>query len=152
MYSHGINIFDKADGNHLVLGIAHHFKLQLLPSKNRLLHQHLAHETSRQASADNGAQFLDVVYMAAPPATHGISRAQNHRITKIISNSLSLFHSESWGAVRHLEAKFIHGILESNSILTTLDGIHLNPDNFDTVFFKHPCPRQFRRQIQSRLA
>ena len=144
MYSHCINIFDKANGNHLVLGIAHHFKLQFFPSKNRLLHQHLAHETSRQASADNGAQFLDVVYMAAPPATHGISGAQNHRITKIISNSLSLFHRESRCAVGHLEAEFIHGILEGNSILTTLDGIHRDTDNFDPVFFKHPLPRQFR--------
>jgi len=58
-------------------------------------------------------------------------------------SSLSLCHTESWSAPGHLKAEFIHGIFESDSIFTPLDGIHLNTDHLNAVFFKHTCPCQF---------
>ena len=50
-----VNIFDKAHGNNIVVRVANHLKLQLFPAENRLLHQHLSHQTGLQPS---GAYYL----------------------------------------------------------------------------------------------
>ena len=49
VHTHGIHVFDKADRDHLVLGIAHDFQFQLLPAENRFLYQNLMHQTGRKA-------------------------------------------------------------------------------------------------------
>ena len=38
MYTHWVNIFNETNGYHLVLGIAHHFKLQFFPADHRLFY------------------------------------------------------------------------------------------------------------------
>ncbi len=54
MYAYRINILDEADRDHIAFGITHHLQLQLFPSQNGLLHQHLSHQAGLQASGTDG--------------------------------------------------------------------------------------------------
>ena len=48
MNTQGINVFNKAYGDHIVVRITNHFKLQLFPAKDRLFNQNLAYKTGLQ--------------------------------------------------------------------------------------------------------
>ena len=50
MHANGINVFNKAYGNHISFCIADNFQLQLFPSKNGLFYQNLTHEARLQTS------------------------------------------------------------------------------------------------------
>ena len=79
MHAHGVHVLDEADGDLLVLGVAHDLQLQLLPAEHRLLHQDLADEARGQPAADDGLEFLHVVDEAAAGPAHGVGRPDDHR-------------------------------------------------------------------------
>ena len=54
MNTQGINVFNKAYGDHIVVRITNHLKLQLFPAKNRLFNQNLSHKTGLQTSGADG--------------------------------------------------------------------------------------------------
>ncbi len=41
VYAHGVDVFNKADRDHFVLAVTHHFQLQFFPAQHRLLDQDL---------------------------------------------------------------------------------------------------------------
>ena len=143
VHAHGIHIFDKTDSDHLVLGVAHDFEFQFLPSQDRLLHQHLAHHARRDTAAGDGSQFFHIIYQAAARSSHGIGRPDDHRVVEFSGNFLSLLYTEGRFAPGHLYAEAVHGLLECDPVLAALDGIDLNTDYLDTVFIQHACSGQF---------
>ncbi|MBA7711725.1 hypothetical protein ES703_120691 [subsurface metagenome] len=54
VYTHRVNIFNKTNGNFLILLIPYNFQLKLFPSQNRLFHQDLMNETCCQTPIHNG--------------------------------------------------------------------------------------------------
>ena len=42
MHPHGVDVFDEADGDHLVFGIPHHFQFQFFPAQDRFFDQDLS--------------------------------------------------------------------------------------------------------------
>ena len=51
VHAHRIDVLDEADGDHLVLGVAHDLELQLLPAEHGFLDQDLADQAGRDAAA-----------------------------------------------------------------------------------------------------
>ncbi len=142
MHAHGINVLDKTDGNHLVLGIAHHFELQFFPAQDRFLDQYLTDEACRNAAAGNGAEFLDVVNQTTSGSPQAVCRPNDHRIAELIGNRFSLLDAVSRCAPGHIDVEPLHGILEGYSVLPALDGIDIHADDLDAVFLEHALASQ----------
>ena len=82
MHAHGIHIFDEADGDHLVLGVAHDFQFQFFPAQHGFLDQDLADHAGGDAAAGDDAQFLDVIDQAAAGAAQGVGGPDDHRVAQ----------------------------------------------------------------------
>jgi len=82
MDAHGIDIFDEADSDHLVFFVADHFQFQLLPAEDGFFNQDLSDAACRNPATGNSPEFLQIINQTAPRATHGIGRANNHRIAE----------------------------------------------------------------------
>ncbi len=137
VHPHGVHVFDEAYGDHLVFGIPYHFKLQFLPAQNRFLHEDLTHETRRDAAAGHGAKLFQIIDESSSRAAHGIGGPDHDRVSEPDRDALGLLNAVSRFALRHLDAETIHGILEGDPVLASFNGIHLDADDLDTVFFEN---------------
>ena len=152
VHAHGVDVLDEADGDLLVLRVADHLELELLPAHHRLLDEELADQARREAAIRHGAQLLDVVDEPAARAAHGVGRADDHRIAELGGDLLGLLHRVGELALRHVDAELRHGRLEGLAVLATLDGVDVDADDLDAVAFEHAVARELRAQVQARLA
>ena len=152
MYAQRINIFNKADSDHVVLRIADNFQLKLFPSKDRLLYQNLTNHAGLQASCTHGLQFFYVIYKTAAFAAHGVSRTKNNRITQFICDCQCILNAVGNFTSSHLDAQAFHCMLKLDTVLTTLDSINLNADYFNIIFIQNTCCCQFGAEVQSGLS
>ncbi|OPY89828.1 MAG: hypothetical protein A4E72_00972 [Syntrophus sp. PtaU1.Bin208] len=151
MHPHGVDILDEADGDHPVLFIADDFQFQFLPAENGLFNEDLTYPAGRNAAAGHGPEFFRIVDESAPRAAHGISRADDHGIAEFGSDFFRLLHGIGRFALRHVDTQARHGFLEGYPVFAALDGVHLDADDLNAVFFQDSQLGQFRRQVQSRL-
>ena len=56
VHAHRVEVLDRADDHHVVLGVAHDLELVLLPADDRLLEEHLGGRARGQAGAGDPAQ------------------------------------------------------------------------------------------------
>ncbi|OQB20091.1 MAG: hypothetical protein BWY13_01232 [Euryarchaeota archaeon ADurb.Bin190] len=152
MNPHSIHILDKADGDHLILGVADHLQLQFLPAQNRLLDQYLADEAGGNAPAGHSAQLLHIVDQAASRAAHGIGGADHHGIAQISCYSFGVLHAVDGGALGYLYPQIGHGLLEGDAILTPLYGIDLHPDHLHSEPVQDAGLCQLGAEVEAGLA
>ena len=150
--AHRIDVLDEADGDHLVVGIAHDLQLQLFPAQHRFLHQHLVDQAGGQAAGDDDPQFLQIFDQAAAGAAHRVGRADDDRIAELGGDLLGVFEGRDGGAARHLDAEAVHGLLEGDAVLAALDGVDVDADDLDPVALKDPGAIQFGGEVEARLA
>ena len=80
MHTNRVDVFDEAHGYHLVLGVANHFDLELLPVEDRFLDEALVRKRRIKPARADRAQLLVVVAEAAACATHRVRRTHHHGI------------------------------------------------------------------------
>jgi hypothetical protein len=134
--THGINILDKTDGDHLVVGIADDLQLQFLPTQDGFFYEYLAYETCRDTAACNGLQLFLIICNSTSRASKGIGGPHYHRISELLRDSEGLLQGVSKGALRHIYAQAIHGLLELTPVFTAFYGIRLNPYDPDAVLLE----------------
>ena len=144
-----VNIFNEADGDHVVLGVTDNFQLQFFPSQNGFFYQNLSHQTGLQTSGTYGLQFFYIINQAAAGTAHGVSRTQNNRITQFVRNGKGFIHTVSHFTSCHLNTQTVHGVLKLNTVFATLNGIYLNTDYFYVIFIQNTFFCQLRTEIQS---
>ena len=137
MHAHGIDILYEADRDHVAFPVTYHLKLQLFPADDGLFHQDLSHQGSLQASGDDCPQLVLIINQTAAGAAHGISGAQNHGITQLLSYGQSVIHRISHLGAGHLNAERVHGILELDTVLASLYGIHLHSYDLYVIFIQN---------------
>ena len=147
-----VNIFNEADGNHLIFRITHNFKLQLFPSKDGLFHQNLSDNTCLQTACHDSFEFLNIVNQTTAGTAHRISGTQYHRKAELFCNGKSFFHTIGNFASCHLDSEAVHCLLKLYPVLTTFNRVNLDTNDLDVIFFEYSGIRQFRAQIQSGLS
>ena len=152
MHAHRINIFDKTDGDHVVVLVPDNFQLKFFPAEYRLFHQNLADKTGLEASCTDFFQFFFIMDKAAACSAHCVSRAENNRITKLFSNPQSFFNTVGNLASGHLNSEALHRILEFDAVLSALNRIYLNTDDLYTVFIQHAVFCKLRTKIKTGLS
>ena len=138
VHTEGIDIFNEADRDHVVVFVADNFQLQLLPAQNRFFNQNLSHQTGLQTSGTDNLQLFTIINKAAAGAAHGISRAKYNRIAQLVCNGQSFFHAVSYFASCHFNAKCVHGLFKFDTVFSALDGIGLYSDDFYVILIQNP--------------
>ena len=147
MNAHRVDVLDGADGDHLAIGVANDLKLQLFPSQDGLLDEHLVHGACRKTALDHGAQLLDVVHQAAAGATHGVGGAKDAGITEFLGDIHCLVNAVGHLAAGHLDAQLGHQLLEGLAVLAALDGVDLHADDLDAIFVQHARLRKLAGEV-----
>ena len=81
MYADRVNIFHVADGNAVVISVAHDFIFDLFPSRNAAFDENLTDHGVVQAFDDDFNEFFLVLGDTAARSAHRVSRTDNDRIT-----------------------------------------------------------------------
>ena len=151
MNAHRIDVLDRADGDHVVLGIANDLEFKLFPAKYGFFDQHFVDRGGLQAARDHRAQLIDVVDKAAARTAHGVGGTQYARIAKALGDLDRFFDGVGNLRTGHLDAERGHGLLEFVTILAALDRIDLNADHLHAVFVENALVRELRAEVERRL-
>jgi hypothetical protein len=86
-----------------------------------------------------------------PPsrAPHCVSGTNDHGITQFGRDLFGLLDTIGGVAFGHFNIEPVHGLLEGDSILSSLYGIHFNTDHPHAILIKHPALCQLGREIKA---
>ena len=137
MHAHRVNVFDEADGDHLVLGIAHDFNFQLFPTEDGFFDEALVRHGEFKTVTANGAEFFYVVAETAACTAHGVSRANHHRVADFGNDLFSFFHGVANAGARSIDAELLHGFLEDFTVFAAFDSVEVHTDDLHAVLVQH---------------
>jgi len=123
MHAHGVDVFDEADGNHLVLRVADDLDFKLFPTEHGFLDQALVGERRLQAALNDGAQLLNIVDEPAAGAAHGVSRTHHHGISERRRDLFGVLDGVGDLTLGHFDAQARHRVLEDLAVFAALDGV-----------------------------
>ena len=113
MNSHGIEVFNRANEDALILEIAHDLHFVLLPSQQALFDKNLPHRRGIQTLADHFVEFLSIVGNSATRTTKSERRPNDKgEVSHFLKAGLRLFQSINSYGFCHIETNFDHGLLE----------------------------------------
>ena len=137
MHAHRVDVFDEADGDHLVLGIAHDFDFEFFPAEDGFLDEALVRHGEFKTVRANGAEFFHVVAETAACTAHSVSRANHHRIADFGHDLFGFFHGVANAGARSVDAEFLHGFLEDFTVFAAFDSVEVHTDDLHAVLVQH---------------
>ena len=152
VHAYGIEVFDGADDNHVVVLVPHHLELVFLPAQDALFEQDLAGGAVLQALADDAAQVFLVVGKSGAQAAHGEGRTDHHGVTEVDGGRQGLVHGVDDVAAGGLGAAALHDALELLAVLAELDGGDVRADQLHVVLLQHAVLVQGDGGVQRGLA
>ena len=84
MYTERIDIFDKADSDHVVVCVTDNFQLKFFPAENRFFYKNLSYKACLKTSCTYCFQLFSVVYKTAACAAHCVCRTENNRVSQFV--------------------------------------------------------------------
>ncbi len=151
MHAHRIEIFDRADDDDVVGGVAHHLELELFPPFDGSFEQDFVIGRHLEAPAHFDLKVRRVAGDRASGAAERARGTNNQRQSQPRDDRFSLGFGMRHGGGRHFEADFDHRLLEEIAILGLFDRVQLGADQLDAELFQHPRFRQLDREIERGL-
>ena len=151
VYADGVDIFNEAYGDHVVVCVAYYLELKLFPAAYALLNEHLTYKAGLESAGADYLQLVDVVDHAAACAAHGVSRTEHNRVLELLSDLHSFLNGICYLAAWHFNAELLHCVLEFDTILAALDRVDLNADHLHVVLFKYASLAQLGAEVQTGL-
>ena len=136
MDAHRVHVFDEADRNFMIFGVAHDLQFQLFPAAHGLFNQHLANETRGEAAIDNYPQFVEIIGKPAARAAHRIGRTNHDRKADLLHDFFRFFKAVRNLALRHVNAQARHRVFERLPVFAALNRVNVDADDFDAVLLK----------------
>ena len=149
--AHWVDIFNEANGDDVVFSIAHDFELELFPAGDAFFNEDLTNEAGLETAFADGFEFVDVVDNAAAGAAHGVGWTQHDRIAELVSDLHSFVDAVSDLAACHFDAELFHLVLEFDAVFAAFDGVNLDADDLDAIFFEHACFRKLGAEVEAAL-
>ncbi len=104
MNAHGVQVFDGADDNAVIVAVAHDFHFELLPANERFLDEDFGCRGKLQSAPGEFIEFLAVVGDSSAGAAESEGRADNERETPDLLLDLPrFFRGVSRAAVGHVQ-------------------------------------------------
>ena len=151
VYADGVDIFNEAYGDHVVVCVAYYLELKLFPAAYALLNEHLTYKAGLESAGADYLQLVDVVDHATACAAHGVSRTEHNRVLELLSDLHSFLNGICYLAAGHFNAELLHCVLEFDTILAALDCVDLNADHLHVVLFKYASLAQLGAEVQTGL-
>ena len=148
----GVDVLDEADGDHVVVLVADHLQLQLLPAEDGLLDEDLVDEGSLQAAGHDHFELFLVVDQSAAGAAHGVGGAEDHREAQLLGDGKAFLDAVGDFGAGHLDAQAVHGLLELNTVFAAFNGVDLDADDLDVVLVQDAFLVQLGGEVQSGLS
>ena len=149
MHADGVDVFDKANGNLVVVGITDNFKLKLFPAEDTFLDKNLTYKRCLQASFAYNLKFVYIINHSATGTAHCIGRTKNNRVLEFLGYLDSFINRVSNFTSRHTDTEILHCILELDTVFTTFDSVDLNADYLYVELFQYTCLVKLRAEIKS---
>ena len=146
----GVEVLHRADGDAVVVAVAHHLKLNFLPSLEALLHENLRGE--RKALLSQPHQFLFIVAEAAAQSAEGVCRTDDDGVTQLAGSALGVVHRLHSLALDGVDVYLCQTLVEQLAILGVDDGLHGGTQHADIVFFQHATLKELHAAVQRRLS
>ena len=149
--AHWIEVLDGADNNTVTCGIAHDLHLNLFPALNGLLYQHLVLWGKQEALFNNLYELFWGMCNAAACATKGEAGANDHRVSQVSNDALSIFHGVSDVCASNLQTNVLDCLAEELSVLTSADGLQVTANDLNVVLVKNASLAKADSTVQSSL-
>ena len=149
--THWIEVLDGADNNTVTCGIAHDLHLNLFPTLNGLLYQYLVLWGKQESLLHNFYELFWGVSNATTRATKGEAWANDHRVSQVSDNALSVFHGMSDVRASNFKANILDCLTKELTILTSSDGFKVAADDLDVVLVKNASLAKTDSTVQSSL-
>ena len=150
--THWIEVLDGADDNTVTCGIAHDLHLNLFPALDGLLYQYLVFWGKQESLLNNLYELFWSMCNAAACATKGEAWANDHGISQVSNDALSVFHRVSDVCTSNLQANVLDCLAEELSVLTGADGLQVTADHLNVVLVKNARLAKANSAVQSCLA
>ena len=121
MHTHRVDVLHITYCDAVSSTVPHHLILDLFPTGDAPLYQHLSHTRQTQPIFQNFPQLKLIVRDASAAAAQSISRAQYHRITNRIGEFHTFLNGSHHLRGSHGLSDFLHGIFEFLTIFRFLD-------------------------------
>ena len=138
VHAHGVEVLDRADDDHVVGTVAHHFELELAPPGDRLLDQDTVNRRELDAAADDLLQLVTVVGDTSARSAEGEGWPHDDGIADLLDDSQGIVDRSGVARPGHLNADPRHRLLEELAILGGLDGVVVRADQLNVVALEHP--------------
>ena len=148
----GVDVLDRADAYHLVLGVADDLVLKLLPALDGLLYEDLAGHRHGESARGDRLELLHVVGEAAAGAAHCVGGANDDGEAYRLDEIHGFGEGIGYAGARRVDAERGHRLLEDLAVLAALDGVEVDADDLDAVLVEDACPVERHGHVQTSLA
>ena len=152
VHAHGVDIFHIANANAIVVGVAHHFILNLFVAEQRFFDQHLPDHRRLQPAHRYINQFVGGICKAAAFTAESISGANDDGEADFFSEGNRAVNVLNDRRLRNGLIDCLHCLFEQIAILSVSDGIGRSAQNFHIEFIEHARIFEFDGKIQARLS
>ena len=149
MYAQRVEVLHIADRDAVVIPVAHHLILDLLPSFQRFFYQHLRRIGECLACLD--VKFCLVVAETAAKAAEGVGRAQDHRIAYLTGRPAGLPHTFHSVGTYDADTDFFHTVCKRIPVFGIHYGLHRCSKHAHSVFLKDAAAVEFHAAVQGGL-
>ena len=144
-----IEVLHVADGDTVVVTVAHHLVFYLLPSLQTLLHKHLRRE--RECFLGKLVQLLLIVGKTRTESAKGVCSTDNHRIAQFGSSLTGLFDILASLALDSLHVYLVELLHEELAVFGVHDCLHWCAENLHIVLLEHSCLEEFHTTVERGL-
>ena len=137
MDTHGIEVFDRADDNTVVVLITHNLHLILFPSDQGFVDQQFTGGGEIEATGTNLFKLFLVISDTAPSTAHSKGGTDNAGEANFVENLVSIFHATGDTGSWAFEADVFHRLIELAAIFRLVDGLRVGTDHFNAVLGQH---------------
>ena len=142
-----VDVLHVADGDRGVVGVPHHFILDLFVSLDALLDKNLMHGRKREGILHDLPALFFLFRKTAAGSAQGKRRPEHHGITDLFRRLHALLetlgnHGREYG-LSQLHAQF----LEQFSVFRTLDTLYLRTQKLHAAFVQDALFLQLHRKV-----
>ena len=149
VHPHRVEVLDRADDHDVVIAVADHLELELVPADERLLDEHLPHRALAQRPVEQPFELGPRVRCPPAVATEGERRPQDHREREVARHIGEVGHDQR---LRHLQAGAADGLAEELAVLGAADHLGRRADQLDPEGVEHAGLGQLEPDVERRLA
>ena len=152
MYTDGVEVFHRADGEHVASAVAQNFKLDFLPSAYVLFDKYLRDGRKHKTVMSDEPEFFFVISNATACAAERIRRAHDNGIAAdFFGYGYALVYCISDVGRNYRLTDFVHRLLEKFSVLRSVYAVNVYADELYAVFVKEAFLGKFAAERKSRL-